>query len=211
MKASQRALDVLQILAYRYPQAGFGTQMDDDFHTLIATLLSAQTTDKQVLKIYPAFRERFPDAPSLARASVAEIESYVKTVGLYRTKARNIKRLAETLGDAPVPRTMEGLIALPGVGRKTASVVLACCFATPAIAVDTHVHRVANRLGLVRTKVPTQTEKRLLALVPRERWSEVNRVLVPFGREVCSARSPKCPTCPIAHLCPYTKKTKPTV
>jgi len=205
MRAS--AEHILRVLKRRYPDAGFGTDMQDPFHTLIATLLSAQTTDKQVLKIYPALRAQFPDAKSLTGASVADIERLIKTVGLYHTKARNIKALAPFVLRG-VPRTMKELTALPGVGRKTASIVLACCFGVPAIAVDTHVHRVANRLGLVKTKTPTQTEKKLLAVVPRELWIAVNQTLVPFGRGVCVARGPKCYACPLADTCPYPKKTQ---
>lgn len=196
----------MRVLARQYPHASFGTDMGDPFHTLAATMLSAQTTDRQVLKIYPAFRRRFPDAAALARASIREIEAHIKTVGLFATKARNLKRMAAMVRDG-IPRTMSGLVALPGVGRKTASVVLACCFGEPAIAVDTHVHRVANRIGLVRTKSPAQTERALLKLISKPRWIDVNRTMVPFGREVCTARSPKCYECPVSAWCAYPKKT----
>lgn len=203
----------LRLLAKRYA-TGFGTDMQDPFHTLVATVLSAQTTDAAVLAAYPALRSKYPDAAALASATLADVERLIRTLGLYRTKAKHIIGLSKALvrdHGGTVPQTLSELVALPGVGRKTAAIVLSCCFSVPAIAVDTHVHRVVNRLGWVSTKTAEQTERALEQLVPKTLWGTVNRVLVPFGREVCIARSPKCFACPLAQMCAYPKKTPPPI
>lgn len=186
------------------------TDLGNPEDTLIATLLSAQTTDVQVLRVYPGLRKRFPTLRALAKADWEQIAEEINSVGLYRTKAKAIKKLAQILldeFDGQVPSTMGELTRLPGVGRKTASVVLSFSFNQPAIAVDTHVFRIAKRLGWSKARDPKKMETELQALVPEKHWSEINRTLVPFGREFCKARRPECWRCPVADLCPYPKKT----
>lgn len=184
----------------------FGTAED----TLIATLMSARTRDEQVLLAYPRLRAKFPTLSDLASAPVVSIEKTIGTIGLFRAKARAIKGLAQILLEkyhGHVPQTMEELIKLPGVGRKTASCVLWYAFGIPAIAVDTHVFRLAHRLGWAKKATPEKVEKELALVVPRELWGEMNRVFVQFGRTICLPGKPKCWKCPVRELCPYKHKT----
>jgi len=177
--------------------------------TLIATLLSARTTDKQVMKAYPNFRKAFPELKDLANAKVTEIEKYISSIGLYRSKAKAIKGLARIILDehsGAVPKTMEALTALPGVGRKTASCVLWYAFHIPAVAVDTHVFRIAKRLGWANGKSPETVERELKKLVPKKEWGKINRAFVHFGRDICKASKPECWRCPVRNLCSYKYK-----
>jgi endonuclease-3 len=209
MQAAQRAVRILKLLGRIYKGSGM-TDLGNPEDTLLATLLSAQTTDVQVLRVYPVLRKRFPTLKTLAEADWQSIAQEINSVGLYRTKAKAIKKLAQVLLDefgGRVPSTMEELTRLPGVGRKTASVVLSFVFHQPAIAVDTHVLRIAKRLGWSKARDPKKMELDLRALVPEKQWSEINRILVPFGREICQARQPQCWRCPIADLCPYPNKS----
>jgi endonuclease-3 len=202
------ATRILNILAKRYPGTGM-TDLGNPEDTLLATLLSAQTTDVQVLRVYPVLRKRFPKLSDLAKASVRDIEKCINSIGLYRTKAKAVKALAQKLikeFGGKVPSTMADLVTLPGVGRKTASVVLSFSFNKPAIAVDTHVFRIAKRLGWSKGKNPKVVEQDLMALVPKKQWSEINRTMVPFGRDICKAPKPQCWRCPVRAWCPYPKK-----
>lgn len=200
---------VVALLSKRYrnkPMVDLGRAED----TLFATVLSARTRDEQVLKLYPSFRKRFPSLPSLADADVQEIAASISTIGMYRNKAKFLKALAQTLIErhkGRVPRTMEELIALPGVGRKTASCVLSFAFGLPAVAVDTHVFRITRRLGWTKGMTPEAVEKDIKKLVPEKHWSEVNRTFVPFGRDVCRPGKPQCWRCPVSELCAYRPKT----
>lgn len=178
--------------------------------TLIATLLSARTTDVQVLKIYSQFRRAFPTLTSLAKSTPAQISKQISSIGLYHSKAKAIKGLATRIVDVyggKIPNTMEELVTLPGVGRKTASCVLWYGFGIPAMAVDTHVFRIAHRLGWAKGKTAEQVEQELMHEIPKKYWGEVNRVFVQFGRDVCVSRKPQCWRCPIAKDCPFTPKT----
>lgn len=201
----------IRLLAKRYTAKGmvdFGTPED----TLIATLLSARTRDEQVIKVYSGLRKAFPTLLDFAKATSEDIASHIATVGLYRTKARALQKLAKLLlerHEGQVPNTMEALVALPGVGRKTASCVLGYAFKLPAIAVDTHVFRIAKRLGWAQGNIPEHVEAELKAQVPKSLWREVNRVFVPFGRDICRPGVPQCWRCPLAAICDYTTKTKP--
>lgn len=201
----------IKLLAKRYTEKGmvdFGTPED----TLIATLLSARTRDEQVIKAYPGLRKAFPTLRAFAKATPAAIEKPIKTIGLYRAKAKAIHGLAKLLLErhaGQVPKTMEELIELPGVGRKTASCVLGYAFKLPAIAVDTHVYRVARRLGWVKGNTPEKVEAELKAQIPKPLWREVNRVLIPFGRDICKPGVPHCWRCPLVSICAYRPKTAP--
>lgn len=199
----------LAALKRNYPQKpdmDLGSPED----TLLGTLLSARTTDAQVLKMWPSFRRRFPTWRALADAKIEDIAASINTIGLYRSKAKAVHGLARkilTEFDGQVPRTMEELVTLPGVGRKTASCVLSYAFGEPSIAVDTHVFRIARRLGWARGKTPEQVERELRALVPMRLWGEVNRRFVHFGRDVCVGGTPRCWRCPVARRCAYSPKT----
>jgi endonuclease-3 len=178
--------------------------------TLIGVLLSARTTDKQVLKAFPAFKKRYPTFQSIADSTPQEIGTYISTIGLYLSKARAIHGLAKIIlakHGGRVPSTFADLVELPGVGRKTANCVLSHVFHKDTVCVDTHVLRIANRLGWSRGKTPERVEQDLMALVPQSSWQEINRAFVQFGRDVCKAPTPQCWRCPVRAQCPYTPKT----
>lgn len=200
---------VIETLKREFPGKG-AVELDRPEDVLLATVLSARTRDEQVLKVYPKLRKCFPTLVSLKNAKVSEVADAIKEIGLFRAKAKSVKGIAEALlaeHGGGVPDTMEELTALPGVGRKTASCVLCYAFKKPAIAVDTHVHRITNRLGWVRTKNPLETEQALRRLIPKDLWLHVNRVFVQFGRSVCVPGRPRCLKCPVSRLCRYPRKT----
>jgi endonuclease-3 len=172
---------------------------------LAATILSAQCTDKNVNKATPALFRAWPDAQSLARAPLEKVRASIRTLGLYRVKARSLVGMAKALlrdHRGEVPRTMEELTALPGVGRKTANVVLSNAFGLPGLAVDTHVLRVGARLGLIDTRDAVQAEAQLCGLLPPEEWGLASHLLIWHGRRVCFARNPDCASCPLKRSCP---------
>jgi len=207
---AQSIVKTLSVLKRRYPQKP-DMDMGPPDDTLIATILSARTTDAQVLKMWPSFRKRFPTMRSLAEADAADIANAINTIGMYRTKAKSIKGMAQkVLADfgGKVPKTMEELVTLPGVGRKTASCVLSYAFGIPAIAVDTHVFRVTRRLGWAKGEDPEKVEQELRLIVPKRLWTEVNRTMVRFGRDICIGGVPRCWRCPVAEWCAFTPKTK---
>lgn len=209
MTQATDASRVVQILSKRYTKKG-DMDMGSPEDTLLATLLSARTTDKQVLKVFPAFRKQFPTWKKLANADVASIEKMISTIGLYKSKAKAINGLAKKILSefhGKVPKTMEELVTLPGVGRKTASCVMSYAFGLPSIAVDTHVFRIVHRLGWSRGKNPEIVEREIKALVPERLWAEVNRTMVQFGRDICVAGKPQCWRCPIAKWCAFKPKT----
>lgn len=197
----------LQRLKKAFPNPG-AMELGSPYHTVVAVMLSARTRDEQVLKLLPGFFTAFPTVEDLSQATVRQIEAKVDTIGMYRQKAKNLSALAKkivTEFDGAVPKTMEELVTLPGVGRKTASVVLVCSFDQAAIAVDTHVFRVTQRLGWIRAKTVEEAEQKLLALVPKRWHQTVNRVFVKLGRYVC-IRSPRCWMCPVKDVCAYSAK-----
>ena len=201
-----RRKTVLDILEKTYPDATTELVHKNPHELLIATMLSAQTTDKQVNKVTPGLFERFPDAKALAEADISEIESLIKTCGFYKSKARNIKEACRIIVEeygGRVPQTREELTDLPGVGRKTANVVLSNAFGVDAIAVDTHVFRVANRLGLAQSGDVRGTEDQLMDNIPREKWTRAHHWLIHHGRRICKARRPKCEECPLAEVCSF--------
>ena len=182
-----------------------GLNYENVFQLTIAVILSAQSTDVAVNKVTPAFFRRFPDAKALAEADVEEVKRYIKSIGLYNTKAKNIVALARILVekyDGRLPDTMKELTALPGIGRKTANIILSVGFdKTEGIAVDTHVFRISHRTGLSQGKTPNAVEKDLLREIPGKYWKYANHILVTHGRNICTARNPKCNGCPIEDLC----------
>ena len=206
-----RALAVAERMNEHYPEAECALHYwGDPFKLTIAVLLSAQTTDKGVNKVTPALWERYPTVADLAAADPAEVGEIIRTIGFFRTKAANCVKCAQmVLADygGEIPRSIDELQKLPGVGRKTANVVLNEAFGiVEGIAVDTHVFRIAHRLGFSKAETPAKTEGDLLALYPRELWGPVNHQWVLFGRETCDARRPKCASCFLADLCPSAGK-----
>jgi endonuclease-3 len=204
--AKTRAPQLLERLGELYPHATCSLDWRTPYELLIATMLSAQCTDERVNLITPALFERFPDAAAAALVEADAVEPYVRSAGFFRNKAKNIvasSRLLMELHGGEVPRSMEELLELPGVARKTASVVLAWCFGINAgVTVDTHVSRLSQRLRLTRKTEPRQIEPDLMKLVPQAEWQNLSIRLIFHGRAVCTARSPKCNGCPIADLCP---------
>ncbi|MDM7324309.1 MAG: endonuclease III [Thermus sp.] len=201
----ERAKVILKGLQEAYPGAKTELRHNSPFQLLVATVLSAQATDKSVNEATPALFARFPDAWALAQASPEEVEPYIRRIGLYRTKARNLVALARKLLEehgGEVPKDKRALMRLPGVGWKTATVVLGAAFGVPGIAVDTHVARVAKRLCLTEAKSPEGIGADLEALFPQEDWVFVHHALVLHGRYVCQARKPRCGDCPLAVHCP---------
>lgn len=202
---ADRIPGILSFLDDAYPDARILLEYDGPFRLLVATVLAAQCTDERVNRVTPALFARWPDPPSLARAPQAEVEEAVRSTGFYRNKARAIRELAAALVErhgGEVPGDLEALVRLPGVGRKTASVVLGGCFGVPALPVDTHVGRVSFRLGLTGSTDPDRIEADLAAAVPRGRWWDFTTRLGWHGRRVCVARTPRCPSCGLEPLCP---------
>ena len=201
MRVSKRA--ILAELQRGYPDAGPELNFTNPYETLVAVMLSAQCTDKQVNKVTPALFERYPDVQAMAAASVEEVYPMVKSCG-FKTKASNIVeacRLILHRHGGQVPGDMAALTALPGVGQKTANVVLANAFGVPTIAVDTHVFRVSNRLGLANAKSVEETEKQLMQNIPREDWRDAHHWLIFHGRRVCHSQKPDCANCTLRPLC----------
>jgi endonuclease-3 len=205
----QKRREIFARLAQANPHPTTGLEYGTPFELLVAVVLSAQATDKSVNL---ATRKLFPATPEkIVKLGVAGLEPYVKSIGLYRTKAKNVVALSNILlqehGGA-VPASREALERLPGVGRKTANVVLNTAFGQPTVAVDTHIFRVANRTGLAPGKDPLQVEQRLLKFTPPEYLKNAHHWLILHGRYVCLARRPGCPECRIRELCEYRQKTK---
>ena len=207
MTKAQKAL-ILERLEQMYPEAKAELVFSNPYEMLVATMLSAQCTDKQVNKVTPAVFSRWPDANAMAGAEVDELFPMVKSCG-FRSKAGNIIaacRIIKEQHGGQVPDTMEALTALPGVGRKTANVVLSNAFGIPAFAVDTHVFRVSNRLGLAKADTVEETERQMTRLIPREKWGQAHHWLIWHGRRLCKAQRPLCTECALNELCPYAKK-----
>ena len=197
-------IEILDRLEEQYPDADCALDHRNVFELLISVVLSAQTTDVSVNKVTPALFEKYPMPELLAEASEEDLQDILRRIGMYKTKARNIKKLAAQLVsefDGQVPEDQKLLESLPGVGRKTANVVMAVGFGHQRIAVDTHVFRVSNRIGLVSEKDVFKTELALMETLPENRWTEAHHSLIFHGRRCCDARKPKCEECPIAHLC----------
>ena len=211
MLEKDKIKEVLDILEETYPEAECALHHQNVFQLIVAVALSAQTTDKSVNVVTPALFERYPDADALAAADVEEVSEYIKRIGMYKTKAKNIVGMARKLVsdyDGQVPEDYDALVSLPGVGRKTANVVLSVGFGHQRIAVDTHVFRVANRIGLVHEKDVLKTELSLMERIPEERWSRTHHSLIFHGRQCCDSRKPKCDDCPINTLCEYVNGEK---
>lgn len=195
---------VLDILEETYPEAECALDHRNVFELVVAVALSAQTTDVSVNKVTPMLFEKYPDAAALADANQEDVIDIIKTIGMYKTKSKNIINLAKKIMEdfeGQVPEDDEKLQSLPGVGRKTANVVMSVGFGHQRIAVDTHVFRVSNRIGIVEEKDPLKTELALMKRIDENRWSKTHHSLIFHGRQCCSAKNPKCDDCPINHMC----------
>jgi endonuclease-3 len=201
----ERANHIRALLASSYPELASFLQSRNHVQLLVATILSAQCTDARVNKITPALFARYPDAEAFASADQQELEKYVKATGFFRTKARNIiaccKKLVEDY-QGEVPNDQETLVRLPGIGRKTANVILGNAYGVPGITVDTHVGRLSRRMGLTKHTKPEKVEQDLMELIPQEEWTIFSRRMIFHGRVICRSRRPRCETCPLTHVCP---------
>lgn len=196
--------EVLGILEQMHPEASCALDHGNEFELLISVVLSAQTTDVSVNKVTPALFAAYPDPAALAAADRQHVEELIRTIGLYRNKSTNIIRLADRLlkdFGGIVPNDFDSLVSLPGVGRKTANVVLAEGFGVPRIAVDTHVFRVSNRIGLTDGKDVTEVEEMLMRRIPRDQWIKTHHMLIFHGRRCCTARRPRCADCGLRDIC----------
>ncbi|MEY8295518.1 MAG: endonuclease III [Emergencia timonensis] len=195
---------ILDILEETYPEAECALHHQNVFQLIVSVALSAQTTDKSVNQVTPDLFAAYPDAFALGDADPEEVSKYIKRIGMYKTKSKNIVNMAKVLAekyDGQVPDDYDKLVELPGVGRKTANVVLSVGFGHQRIAVDTHVFRVANRIGLVNAKDVLKTELALMEVLPEDRWSRTHHSLIFHGRNCCAARKPDCENCSIAEYC----------
>ena len=196
--------EVIEIMLREYADAGCALDYDSTYHLLIAVVLSAQTTDVSVNKVTPELFKLAPEPKDMADLPVEKIEAIIRHIGMYRTKAEKIKQLSEILDteyDGIVPGDFDELVKLPGVGRKTANVVLSEAFGEQRIAVDTHVFRVANRIGLAKADNVLDTELQLQKAIPHENWTKMHHALIWHGRRVCSARKPDCEHCCLCEIC----------
>lgn len=201
----RRARRINRALGVAYPDARCELDYSTPLELLVATILSAQCTDARVNQVTPPLFKRYPDAYAFASAKQADVEDLIMSTGFFRTKATNIIRMAQTLvssHDGDVPRRLDDLVVLPGVGRKTANVVLGNAFGIPGITVDTHVGRLARRLGFTTHDDPVKVERDLMELFPKSEWTMLCHRLIFHGRRVCHARTPACGACPIAQWCP---------
>lgn len=207
----QRTKIILEELKRLYPDAKCELNYKTPFQLLVATILSAQTTDKKVNEVTEVLFRDYPDVDAFLTLSINELETRIKQIGLFRNKAKNILIMCNQLKtkfNGEVPKTMEEITSLAGAGRKTANVVLSNAFGVPSIAVDTHVFRVSNRLGLADSDNVLEVEKQLQAELPKNEWSLTHHLLIFHGRRCCIARNPKCEECPLTNRCKYFKEQK---
>ena len=206
MKA--RTKKIVEILKETYPDAKCELNYETPLQLLVATILSAQTTDKKVNEVTEGLFKDYPDLDAFLTITNDELEERIKQIGLYRNKAKNLIMMFNQVKEkfnGEVPQTMEGITSLAGAGRKTANVVLSNAFGVPSIAVDTHVFRVSNRLGLANSESVLEVEKQLQKELPKKEWSLMHHMLIFHGRRCCTARNPKCEECPLSHICKYDK------
>jgi endonuclease-3 len=209
MELRKRTDKIRKILRTIYPDVKTPLRHQTPFQLLVATILSAQCTDKQVNRVTGVLFNHLQTPADFAKVPLKILEKYIHSTGFYHNKAKNIKNCSRQILDihnGRVPRTMAELVRLPGVGRKTANVVLGAAFNTPGMVVDTHVARISQRLELTRNTDAFKIELDLMGIVPKKAWNDFSLQLIFFGRETCSARNPKCPACPLVRLCPWPDK-----
>ncbi|HZB97889.1 MAG TPA: endonuclease III [Candidatus Sulfotelmatobacter sp.] len=210
--ARERALSTVERLEQEYPDAECALTHHSPWQLLVATILSAQTTDERVNMVTPALFARYPDAAALAGAAQEEVEDIIRSTGFFRSKARAIREMSQDVVQrfqGEVPSDMAELVTLRGVGRKTANVVLGVAFGKPGFAVDTHVIRLTGRLQLTRSKDPVEIERDIVAMVPAEHLTFLSLRLILHGRRICVARSPRCPRCVLNDFCPSAGTGRP--
>ncbi len=206
MDAASKIAPILKLLDQHYPNAHCTLDFANPLQLLVATVLSAQCTDVRVNRVTPALFQKYPTAAHYARAPLSELEQDIYTTGFFRQKAKSIKAICQALMERPggqVPASMEELVKLAGIGRKTANVILGNAFSIPGIVVDTHMCRVAARLGLTRQKDPVKVEFDLMPLVPKERWVKFSHQMIWHGRQLCTAQKPQCARCPLLKYCDF--------
>jgi endonuclease-3 len=204
--ARQKIRAILPRLDELYPEAQCSLEFRNPLQLLVSTILSAQCTDERVNQVTPALFTKYPDARAFAEASIEELEEAVRSTGFFRNKARSLQaccRILHERFEGEVPGSLEALVKLPGIGRKTANVILGNSFGIPGIVVDTHVSRVTQRLGLTKQKDPEKIEVDLMALVPKDRWVKFCHQIIFHGRQICQARKPRCELCPLRPHCDY--------
>jgi len=205
MQSSTQAREMYRVLTKNYPNVHCELDFKTPYQLLVATVLSAQCTDKRVNQVTPALFRKFGTPRKMAAANVVEIEELIHSVGFFHTKAKNIKALSErliTTYDAKVPPVLDELVTLPGVGRKTANVVLGHAFGIPGITVDTHFGRLSRRFGWTTSEDPVKVEHEVGLLIPEKEWTNLSQRMIWHGRRVCHSRRPACGACPLAKLCP---------
>lgn len=204
------AIEIVKKLKKYYPDATCSLDFKTPFEMVVAVMLSAQCTDERVNKTTPSLFEKYSTPEAINNMDIKELERIIHPCGFYRNKAKNIKEMAKKIIEeynGEVPKTMEELTSLPGVGRKSANVVMLEAFGNPqGIAIDTHAKRIANRVGLSKNTVPEKVEQDILKLIPKEYYKDVNHLLVWHGRKICDSRKPKCEECPIKQYCETYKK-----
>ncbi|MGD9412437.1 MAG: endonuclease III [Desulfobacterales bacterium] len=211
MQLKARSNKIRSVLRKIYPEVKTQLLHQNPFQLLVATILSAQCTDKQVNQVTPVLFKHLKSPADFAAAPLKSIENLIRPTGFFRNKAKSIKNCSKALlarHDGKVPQTLDELVKLPGVGRKTANVVLGAAFGISGVVVDTHVARISARLGLTENKDPVKIEFDLMKIVPKHAWNEFSLQLIFFGRETCIARKPRCPACPLNNLCPWPFKTE---
>ncbi len=210
MRVADKVGPILELLERHYPEAHVTLDFTNPLEMLVATVLSAQCTDVRVNQVTPPLFAKYPNAQAYAQASLEELEDMIRPTGFFRNKAKSIKALCQKLVEdynGEVPASLEELVKLPGIGRKTANVVLGNAFGIPGIFVDTHLGRVSQRLGLTKQKDPVKIEFDLMPLIPKERWVKFSHQMIWHGRQICDARKPKCPLCPLLPYCDFGQKT----
>ncbi len=211
MELKARTDKIRKILRTIYPEVHTALVFKTPFQLLVATMLSAQCTDQQVNRATEKLFQRLKTPADFANASIRSLEKYIRSTGLFRNKARNIKNCSKVLVqdyNSQLPQSLEEMVKLPGVGRKTANVVLGAAFGIAGVVVDTHVARLSARLGLSEYTDPVKIEFDLMKIVPKRAWNDFSLQLIFFGRDTCTARKPKCPKCPLNKYCPWPFKTQ---
>lgn len=211
MNKKQTCAKIVEILKNQYPDALCSLQYSDPIQLIIAVRLSAQCTDARVNMVTPGLFAALPDVDAFCNSDISEIEKHIQSCGLYRTKAKDIKNMCLMIRDefgGKLPDNMDDLLRLPGVGRKTANLIMGDVYGQPAIVADTHCIRISGRLGLTDSKDPYKVEMQLRKIIEPSEGSDFCHRIVLFGRDICSARAPKCDICPLSELCPTYKKQK---
>lgn len=204
-----RGAKIIKILRRTYPDVECALHHENPFQLAVSTILSAQCTDKRVNIVTPPLFKKYPDAKAFAAAPLSDIEKRIHSTGFYKNKAKSIKNLSAILVakyGGKIPQTLEELVKLPGIGRKTANVILGVAFGTPGIVVDTHVKRLTNRMGLTKQSDPEKIEFEMMELVPKKDWTDFGLLLIAHGRAICDARKPQCSICPLEKICPKILK-----